>query len=50
MDWRSQHKTGYTDIIEEKVGSGHELIGIGKEILKRTPIVHVLRSTISGTS
>ena len=34
------------NLIEEKVGKSHELIGKGKSFLNRIPMTHALRSTI----
>ena len=39
VDQRPQHKTGYTNLIKEKVGNNLKLIGIGDNFLNRTPML-----------
>jgi hypothetical protein len=46
VDQRAQHKTGYTILIEEKVGNNLECITSTLSFLERTPIAQALRSTI----
>jgi hypothetical protein len=47
VDQELQHKTGCTNVIEEKVGKTLELIGAGEKFLNRTPMTQALRSTLA---
>lgn len=45
MDQRFQHRPNMLNLLEEELGDILQLLGVGKDFLKRMPVVQVLRST-----